>query len=200
LIRLTGAPLARQDATMPYQQLMMAVYGCAELSGPECHRAEKDPGGQLRRPAFGLERSRLVNAPFTRSGWQAVLSAFDAGRAAGHFRQLEVHAFGGVANTLSRGATAYVHRDALFCVNYRDTIADPAVADTAGRSAAQSWVDSGFGTIDPYSSGESYQNWIDPDLPDWKQAYYAENYPRLVRVKRAYDPSSFFTFNQGIGS
>jgi FAD/FMN-containing dehydrogenase len=129
-----------------------------------------------------------------------VLSAFGAGRAAGHFRQLEVHAFGGVANTLSRGATAYVHRDALFCVNYRDTIADPAVADTAGRSAAQSWVDSGFGTIDPYSSGESYQNWIDPDLPDWKQAYYAENYPRLVRVKRAYDPSSFFTFNQGIGS
>ena len=56
----------------------------------------------------------------------------------------------------------------------------------------------GAETIDGYSNGESFQNFMDPCLKDWRQAYSAENYPRLRAVKRSYDPHNLFRFEQCI--
>ncbi|MFE5185143.1 FAD-binding oxidoreductase [Streptomyces sp. NPDC056628] len=200
LLALTGAPVQRQDGVMTYQQLMMMIFGCATLTEDQCQRSEKTPAGTLSRPAYGLERTRLGSAPYAASGWADVMRAFDADRRAGQARYLDFHFFGGAANELSRTATAYVHRDTLFSVNYRVLINDPAQVTDEAKAVANAWVDRGFATIDPLSNGESYQNWMDPSLTDWKQSYYAENYPRLARVKNTYDPHRFFRFPQSIGA
>ncbi|MFJ1736800.1 FAD-binding oxidoreductase [Streptomyces sp. NPDC088254] len=200
LLALTGAPLQRQDGVMTYQQLMMMIFGCATLTEAQCQRSGKTPEGTLSRPAYGLERTRMGSEPYSAAGWADVMTAFDANRRAGQARYLDFHFFGGAANDISRTATAYVHRDSLFSVNYRVLINDPAQVTDEAKAVANSWIDNGFATIDPLSNGETYQNWMDPSLTDWKTSYYAENYARLTRVKAKYDPNRFFRFPQSIGT
>ena len=43
------------------------------------------------------------------------------------------------------------------------------------------------GRLAPVAQG-AYQNYIDPELNDWQQAYYGDNLSRLMSVKGKYDP------------
>ncbi|WP_406421814.1 FAD-binding oxidoreductase [Streptomyces sp. NBC_00842] len=198
LISLVGRPPAyQQKFTAPYQSVLMSLYLCSELTVAQCHRADTSAEGKLQRPAFGTWRSRLFERTMPREGWAKALEVVDGNRFAGQMRQLQISALGGKANTLSRTATAYVHRDSLFSASFLTSNAAAPVSDEA-KAAAWQFVDAGFAVIDPYSNGETYQNFIDPRLPDWQRSYYAENHARLAGVKEKYDPHRFFRFAQGI--
>ncbi|MEK8108299.1 BBE domain-containing protein [Micromonospora sp. M12] len=133
-----------------------------------------------------------------REGWSRALAVVEnTARLDGQSRQLQISALGGAANTVSRNATAYVHRDTHYSASF---LTSDAVAPVSAEavSAAYQFVDSGFAAVDPYSNGETYQNFIDPRLPGWKRSYYAENYPRLRSIKDRYDPYNVFRFAQSV--
>ena len=60
------------------------------------------------------------------------------------------------------------------------------------------WLRSLYASVHPYANGQAHQNYTDPDLTNWRQAYYGANYTRLSQVKAAYDPHQAFRFPQGI--
>ena len=49
-----------------------------------------------------------------------------------------------------------------------------------------------------YVSGQAYQNYVDPQITNWQQAYFGKNYPRLQQVKAQYDPKNLFKHPQGV--
>jgi FAD/FMN-containing dehydrogenase len=101
---------------------------------------------------------------------------------------LLIDAYGGTVNRVAPGATAFVHRRALASVQYF----------AAGGADARAWVESARTTLASAMDGEAYVNYLDPSLPNALHAYYGANLPRLVRVKRRYDPHGLFHFAQGV--
>ncbi|MGW0364452.1 FAD-binding oxidoreductase [Streptomyces sp. NPDC002990] len=197
-VTAAGRPSTSRTVTeLPYQQAMMKVFGCGEKTVTECHRIGYSPDAQLPRDNYSTGRNMFFPAAWTRSAAEAAMGAFTADVRPGQFRFLGLFAYGGKINDLAPSATAFVHRDALFNAGYSVGLTRPD-AGQEDKDRAQAWVDGGFTTMDPYSNHRSYQNYMDPALTNWRQAYYGQNYDRLRSVKRAYDPDRFFRFAQGI--
>jgi hypothetical protein len=193
-----SAPTSQSTEVVPYQAILMGVYGCSSYTVAQCHRVNTSPSGLLQRTAFGVQRGRLFSGPPPESMWSAAAALFDADRVAGQTHMVQLGALGGAANAVARTATAFVHRTSLFSVDFLSSMSTGPVT-SADKTSVRQWANRGFSLIDPYSNGESYQNFMDPALTTWRQSYYAENYPRLVAVKAAYDPTHAFSFPQGIG-
>jgi hypothetical protein len=54
--------------------------------------------------------------------------------------------------------------------------------------------------LGPEFGTTGYVNYLDPEMPDWAEAYYGVNLPRLRDVARKYDPRGIFAFPQGLSA
>jgi FAD/FMN-containing dehydrogenase len=179
-----------------YMNAAMMWAGCAG-SVADCHLAGSAPGGTLERWNF-KGKSAYMTKPLSRPAIDTLLRGIERRQADPELANgsLLMDAYGGAINRVEREATAFVHRDALCSLQFL-AFWDPR----GGRALARSnlrWITSFYEAMRPYLPGSAYQNYIDPDLPDWQRAYYGSNLARLVSVKRAYDPADVFRFRQSI--
>lgn len=94
---------------------------------------------------------------------------------------------GGAYNRVPPDATAFVHRSERF------------VLEHVGPDPSQElWTTRSWETAHPYSSGRVYPNFPDPLLSDWATAYHGDNYERLARIKKRYDPDRVLDFPQSV--
>jgi FAD/FMN-containing dehydrogenase len=179
LTRVAGASLS--TGSSPYYQAQLRWAGCLRESPAACRTP--------RRSTFAA-KSDYLNAPLSADGittmlrWIERVSGFRSG-------SLLLDSYGGAINRVPPGATAFVHRDALCSAQY-------LAYWSGGSAAALQWIRDFHTAMRPHVSGFAYQNYIDPELATWKQAYYGSNYARLTHVKRRYDPDFFFRFAQAI--
>jgi FAD/FMN-containing dehydrogenase len=141
-------------------------------------------------------KSEFFARPLPAEAVGALLEALGEGRTAGESRELDFMPWGGAYNRRPPDATAFVHRDQLFQLKHAVVVgrdAPPADQAAAHRAATRSWA-----SVHPWGSGRVFQNFADPDLEDWAEAYYGPNYDRLVRVKARYDPANLFKFQQSL--
>jgi FAD/FMN-containing dehydrogenase len=109
---------------------------------------------------------------------------------------IAIFCLGGAVNRVPADATAYVHRNARFLINFEATW---EASDTPGVVAAnKSWLGGIYQAMQPYVLPQSYQNWPDRSLSDWQSAYYGSNLKRLTQVKAKYDPKDRFKYAQSV--
>jgi FAD/FMN-containing dehydrogenase len=134
-------------------------------------------------------KSDYAQRPFSQAGINAAVRGIaNWPHGAGGFA-LILDSYGGQINKVPAGATAFAHRNMLFSMQY---YASP------GSGSNLAALNRYYQSLRPYVSGFAYVNYIDPALPNWAHAYYGANYPRLVSIKKKYDPHNFFHFQQSI--
>jgi FAD/FMN-containing dehydrogenase len=177
-----GRPTRVALRTRSFMDATLMWAGCSEVNCRPARATFKAKSDVVRRP---LSRDGIETLT-TRIAQHAASPSLGRG-------SVLLDPFGGAINRVPRGATAFVHRDALFSIQYIS-------AWDVGHAAAPNlaWIDGFYGAMRAHVSGFAYQNYIDPDLRSWKRAYYGSNYRRLVAVKRKYDPGNVFRFRQSI--
>jgi len=167
-------------------QLRWAGPACSAQSLQGCHTVGTRPGGTLPRESFRA-KSDYVSRPLSRTGRELLVAAVAARQGQPGSGSILFDSYGGAINRVAPAATAFVHREALFCIQYLDYGGGP------------SWLRGVHAAMRGHVSGMAYQNYIDPELGDWQHAYYGANYPRLLAIRRRVDPDHRFNFPQAIG-
>ena len=150
-------------------------------------------GGDGGRATFAA-KSSICNRPLTAAGIDALLNQLELRRNTGTGSGIVLlDSWGGAISRVPKNRTAFVHRNALFSLQYLAywSAAAPAAPNTA-------WLRRAYAAMRPYVSPFAYQNYIDPELANWQHAYYGTNLPRLQRIKRRYDPQNVFHSRQSI--
>ncbi len=191
------APFTRFVGAAAYLDTMMIEAGCEGDSVAECHLPSENPAGVLQRAPSAAKSDILMD----RAGPAAIAAMMAAVEA----RQtspvlagggIALDALGGAINRVAPEATAFVHRQARCTLQYSAGWPEGAPPSTVRQN--RRWLRSSWESMRPYVSGQAYQNYPDPELTDWANAYYGSNLRRLETVKGTYDPDDVFRFPQSV--
>ncbi|MEV5551986.1 FAD-binding oxidoreductase [Streptomyces sp. NPDC052309] len=129
----------------------------------------------------------------------------------GPYGMIAVVGFGGRINEVASADTATAQRDSVAKILYCSLWSDPS--DDAAQTK---WVREAYADVYATTGGVPrtggvndgcYINYADADLADpalntsgvpWHQLYFKDNYPRLQRVKAAWDPKNVFSHRLSI--
>jgi len=191
LIR-AASPSRFATGTSAYLDLMLRWAGCLGRSQAACHLVSEH--GALGRAMFAA-KSDYVAKPFSAAAMRELQSRIEERQSSGHGSgALIMDSYGGAISRVRPDATAFVHRAVLCSMQY---LAYWGAQEH--EAASLGWLRGIHDSMRPHVTGAAYQNYVDPELKDWRRAYYGSNYARLVEVKRRYDPDRLFRFPQAIG-
>lgn len=106
---------------------------------------------------------------------------------------MHLYPVNGAAQRVGRNDTAYSFREALFSQVIVGVDPDPANA-----KKLTTWCKDYWDALVPYAAGGAYINFMMEEGQERVRATYRDNYDRLARIKKQYDPTNFFRVNQNI--
>lgn len=184
----TGAPEDADAAVAPLRALAEPVADClGRIQYPEMYewmRPAEEPHGAVVRQMFADDLSD--------SFIDTILDHFAA--APGPFTMIQLRGLGGVLARTPAASTAFAHRDARYFVAILALWFDPLEDPTPHRT----WAEELWGRIRPEGRGVYVNFLADEGEGRIREAYPNGTYERLAAVKRKFDPTNVFRFNQNV--
>ncbi len=199
------------DAVHGKEVVVLAVFHCGEPAHAATHVDALRRCGDLQGEHVGVHPYAVwqqtfdpLLTPGARNYWKShnftelsdgaldCMTSF-AGQLPSPQCEIFVGLIGGAANRVPADAMAYGHRDARFVMNAHGRWDDAA---DDGRCIA--WARRFFDAAAPFASGGAYVNFMTEEETGRVAAAYGANYPRLVTIKRRFDPDNLFHVNQNI--
>ncbi|MFL6274607.1 MAG: FAD-binding oxidoreductase [Blastocatellia bacterium] len=171
-----GQPKQVVIQTMPYGDAVNYIATTEGVAG--------DPASRVKG------NSAFVAELFDRSAIQ-LLEEWMAKAPAGAVPQF--YALGGAISEVAPEATAFLHRRSRVLLTFASSW-----TNASDDRANIEWVEGVHQAMWSYTTGGAYVNIPDRELEGWLWAYYGDNLPRLMEVKRQYDPGNVFHFEQSI--
>lgn len=100
---------------------------------------------------------------------------------------------GGALGRVDPAATAFPHRNAAFSIHIMTGWDDPQHDDDNIN-----WAKAFFQALAPHATGGVYVNLLSHDEEERVKAAYGENWDRLAKLKRKWDPNNVFGMNHNI--
>ena len=149
---------------------MLIEAGCEDSSVAACHLPSQNPAGTLSRAGFAA-KSNYIDAAMPSAGLQAVVDAVAslAQTQPGSGGGMVFDSYGGAINDVRSDSTAFVAPRRTGLHRVQRELGAGGIA--GGDDRSRPWLQTAQGQLAPYSNG-AYQNYIDPTLVDWRQAYY----------------------------
>ena len=191
--QLFGRPEELAEILAPVNRIAVPVGRVVHSSYWNAQRRVIEEGGS---PGYSAKRSRYF---LDRLDAHAIAEIFAWLRRAPENRLVSQFTFfltGGAVNAVAPAATAFVHREGSWLG--RIDVGWDANAPAADIRESLAWQNEFYRAIVPTAKGGAYQNFVDPELRDWKTAYYGSNLARLEHIKQRVDPSRVFAFAQAI--
>lgn len=155
----------------------------------------------------GAWKSRPGNRLFPRSNWEdpaklnASFEAFKEASEAGHF-VLGYHQapqnranVDNAVNSAWRNVIAFLIGSVAVAED-----ATPAEMDAVSKELKDNLLESWRKVAPSSEGGGSYLNEADVDEPEWQASFYWTQYPKLLEIKRKWDPKGLFYATTGVGS
>lgn len=146
-------------------------------------------GGEIQHVKF-KNSSAYAYTPFTGEAIDTLERNLQ--QAPGPSNMVSFVAYGGAIGQIPPDSTAFVHRKALFVMQYQTYWEQD---ELALRNIE--WVEQFRESMLPYTHG-AYCNYCDSLISDWPNLYFGVNIARLKHIKQAYDPENLFRFEQSI--
>lgn len=99
----------------------------------------------------------------------------------------------GAVSQVKPDATAFNHRILGYILNIQ-----AQWRESADTEKNLNWIRDFWSAIKPYMSNRVYVNFLSQEGEERVKNAYGENYERLARLKKKYDPSNLFHLNQNI--
>ena len=106
---------------------------------------------------------------------------------------MHLYPIDGAVHDVGATETPWAYRDATWGEVIVGVDPDPANA-----GMLRDWTVAYWEATHPYSAGGAYVNMMMDEGDERVRASYGENYPRLARAKRTFDPENTFRVNQNI--